>query len=107
MSFRSHGEQPWLRYGVAGPDGKPLVDQRIEVPGPSMMHDVAIIGRYSILLDLNVACDFSTLQRGYRMPLRWHDERRSRLGVVARQGGSVRSDRTWPTCWPAHHHGGS
>lgn len=90
MSFRSHWEQPWLRYGVTGPDGQPQVDQVIEVPGPSMMHDMAITGRYSILLDLNVAYDFSMLQRGYRMPLRWHDERQSRLGVIPRHGGPVR-----------------
>ncbi|RBL87185.1 carotenoid oxygenase [Streptomyces cavourensis] len=90
MSFRSHWERPWLRYGVAGPDGQPLVDQLIEVPGPSMMHDMAITARYSILLDLNVAYDFSLLQRGYRMPLRWHDERLSRLGVIPRHGGPVR-----------------
>ena len=30
------------------------------------------------------------LQRGYRMPLRWHDERQSRLGVIPRHGGPVR-----------------
>ena len=84
MSFRAHWEQPWLRYGVAGPDGQPLLDQRIDVSAPSMMHDMAITGRYSILLDLNVAYDFSMLSRGYRMPLRWHDERQSRLGVIPR-----------------------
>lgn len=90
MSFRSHWERPWLRYGVAGADGRPLVDQLIDVPGPSMMHDMAITASYSILLDLNVAYDFSMLSRGYRMPLRWHDERQSRLGVIPRHGGPVR-----------------
>ena len=38
MSFRAHWEQPWLRYGVAGPDGQPLLDQRIDVSAPSMHH---------------------------------------------------------------------
>jgi len=90
MSFRAHWEPPWLRYGVTDADGRQRVDQRIEVPGPSMMHDMAITARYSILLDLNVAYDFSMLSRGYRMPLRWHDERPSRLGVIARHGGPVR-----------------
>ncbi|QQB33283.1 carotenoid oxygenase family protein [Achromobacter deleyi] len=90
MSFRAHWERPWLRYGVTGADGQPLLDQLIEVPGPSMMHDMAITARFSILLDLNVAYDFSMLSRGYRMPLRWHDERQSRLGVIPRHGGPVR-----------------
>lgn len=90
MSFRAHWERPWLRYGVTGADGRPLLDQEIEVPGPSMMHDMAITARHSILLDLNVAYDFSMLSRGHRMPLRWHDERQSRLGVIARHGGPVR-----------------
>ncbi|CAB3687732.1 Carotenoid cleavage oxygenase [Achromobacter pulmonis] len=90
MSFRAHWEPPWLRYGVTDADGRQRVDQRIEVPGPSMMHDMAITARYSILLDLNVAYDFSMLSRGYRMPLRWHDERPSRVGVIARHGGPVR-----------------
>ncbi|MFY2026444.1 carotenoid oxygenase family protein [Achromobacter xylosoxidans] len=90
MSFRAHWERPWLRYGVADAHGRPLLDQLIEVPGPSMMHDMAITARHSILLDLNVAYDFSMLSRGYRMPLRWHDERQSRLGVIPRHGGPVR-----------------
>ncbi|WP_315137491.1 carotenoid oxygenase family protein [Achromobacter marplatensis] len=90
MSFHSHWEQPWLRYGVANADGQPVLDQLIDMPAPSMMHDMAITGRYSILLDLNVAYDFSMLSRGYRMPLRWLDERQSRLGVIARHGGPIR-----------------
>lgn len=55
MSFRAHWEQPWLRYGGTGADGQPLAGQVIELSGPSMMHDMAITARHSILLDLNVA----------------------------------------------------
>jgi carotenoid cleavage dioxygenase len=48
---------------------------------------MAITRTHSILLDLNVGYDFSMLERGHRMPLRWDDARRARLGVVARHGG--------------------
>ena len=55
-----------------------------------MMHDMAITATHSILLDLNVAYDFSMLSRGYRMPLRWDDDRKARLGVIPRHGGKMR-----------------
>ncbi|KVM03579.1 carotenoid oxygenase [Burkholderia ubonensis] len=90
MSFRAHWEAPWLRYSVHDAQGRQTVDVEIDVPAPSMMHDMAITATHSILLDLNVGYDFSMLSRGHRMPLRWHDERRARLGVIPRHGGVVR-----------------
>ncbi|NYH14754.1 carotenoid cleavage dioxygenase-like enzyme [Paraburkholderia bryophila] len=30
------------------------------------------------------------LSRGYRMPLRWHDDRQARIGVMPRHGGAMR-----------------
>lgn len=91
MSFRAHWERPWLRYGVSDARGLPMVDQEIALAGPVMMHDMAITATYSVLLDTSVAYDFSLLARGLRLPLRWHDDRPSRLGVVPRHGGDV--------CW--------
>lgn len=90
MTFRSSWEAPWLRYGVSGPDGEPCCDQPIDLPRPTMMHDMAITETRSILFDLNVAYDLSLLQRGYRLPLRWHDEHTARIGVLPRLGGPVR-----------------
>jgi len=90
MTFRAHWEKPWLRYGVTDSEGVQNLDLEIELPAPSMMHDMAITATHSILLDLGVAYDFSLLSRGYRMPLRWHDERKSRLGVIPRHGGQMR-----------------
>lgn len=91
MTFRSSWEPPWLRYRVFGPDGEQLCDQPIELSRPTMMHDMAITETRSILFDLNVAYDLSLLQRGYRLPLRWHDDHTARLGVLPRRGGEV--------CW--------
>jgi carotenoid cleavage dioxygenase-like enzyme len=87
MTFRSDWKKPWLRYGVADADGTQKVDIEIALSSPSMMHDMAITATRSILLDLNVGYDFSMLSRGHRMPLRWHDERKARIGVIPRHGG--------------------
>jgi carotenoid cleavage dioxygenase-like enzyme len=90
MTFRVDWKKPFLRYGVADAKGAPSVDVEIELSSPSMMHDMAITATRSILLDLNVAYDFSMLSRGHRMPLRWHDDRKARLGVIPRHGGKMR-----------------
>jgi carotenoid cleavage dioxygenase-like enzyme len=91
MSFRANWHQPWLRYGVTNSKGTQSINVAIDLPSPSMMHDMAITATHSILLDLNIAYDFSLLSRGYRVPLRWHDERKARLGVIPRHGGKM--------CW--------
>ncbi|PQV50074.1 carotenoid cleavage dioxygenase [Paraburkholderia sp. BL21I4N1] len=92
MTFRAGWDKPWLRYGVTDAHGNTTVDMEIELPSrsPSMMHDMAITATRSILFDLNVAYDFSMLSRGYRMPLRWHDDRQARIGVMPRHGGAMR-----------------
>ena len=90
MTFRAHWNKPWLRYGVTDSQGRQTLDMEIDVPAPSMMHDMAITATHSIFLDLNVAYDFSMLSRGHRMPLRWHDERQARLGIIPRRGGATR-----------------
>ncbi|KVD71602.1 carotenoid oxygenase [Burkholderia sp. ABCPW 14] len=88
--FRADWNRPWLRYGVADAAGVQTVDIDVDWPAPSMMHDIAITATHSIVFDLNVAYDFAMLSRGHRMPLRWHDERRARIGVLPRHGGDVR-----------------
>ena len=90
ITFRADWKKPFLRYGVTDAKGTPSVDVEIELSFPSIMHDIAITATRSILLDLNVAYDFSMLSRGYRMPLRWHDDRKARLGVIPRHGGDMR-----------------
>lgn len=90
IGFRAHWAPPFLRYQVAGPDGATRVDQPIELPRAAMIHDLAITATHSLLPDLNVIYDFSMLQRGHRMPLRWDDSRPARIGVVARGGGAPR-----------------
>lgn len=90
MTFRADWKKPFLHYGVTDAKGIPIVDVDIEMSAPSMMHDMAITATRSILLDLSVGYDFSMLSRGHRMPLRWRDEDRARLGVIPRHGGEMR-----------------
>ncbi len=91
MTFQATWEQPWLRYGVIDADGHETLNMNIDVAAPAMMHDIAITETHTIFMDLNVGFDFSMLQRGYRIPVCWQPNRRSRLGVLARHGGNV----TW------------
>ncbi|WP_455775277.1 carotenoid oxygenase family protein, partial [Burkholderia stabilis] len=90
MTFRADWRAPWLRYGVVDAHGVQRVDIAVDLPAPSMMHDLAITETRSLLLDLNVGYDFSMLKHGHRMPLRWHDDRPARIGVIPRHGGDVR-----------------
>ena len=85
--FRGDWQAPYLSYGVLQRDGEPLVSQAVAIESPCMMHDFAITKHYSIFLDLSVGFDFSLLQSGAPMPLRWLDHRPSRLGVLPRHGG--------------------
>lgn len=89
--FRADWQAPFLRYGVLDRAGNHSVDQLVDVPGPAMMHDFAITQSRAIFLDLPVAYDFSMLGSGAAIPLRWHDERPSRFGIMPRHGGDV--------CW--------
>ncbi|MAZ04604.1 MAG: carotenoid oxygenase [Sneathiella sp.] len=91
MTFRADWNKPWLRYGVIDGSGATTVDMEIAVPAPAMMHDMAITETHSILMDTNVAYDFSMLQKGFRIPIRWQDSRQSRLCLIERDGGKV----TW------------
>ena len=88
--FRANWQAPFLHYGVLDRQGRCTVSQEIELEEPAMMHDFAMTEYHSLLLDLNVGYDFELLKHGMPMPLRWFDEKQSRIGVVPRVGGPVR-----------------
>ena len=90
--FRSSWAEPQLTYGVADAGGVSTVEQTVPLSDPAapMMHDFAITERYSLLLDLSVAYDLSLFERGVAIPIRWHDERSAKIGVIRREGGEVR-----------------
>ncbi len=43
---------PYLTYGVASADGTRITTTPIELPGPRLLHDIAITERYTLFLDL-------------------------------------------------------
>jgi len=88
--FRADWQPPYLHYGVLDSQGGTRASQTVELPSPAMMHDFAITENFSILLDLGVGLDLSLMQKGFRIPIRWFDERTCRLGVLPRLGGDVR-----------------
>ncbi len=90
MCFRADWATPFLTYGVLKRDGKQTVALEVDLAKPSMMHDMAITARHSILMDLNVGYDFSMLNEGYRIPICWDDQRKSRLCVLARDGSTMK-----------------
>ncbi len=89
MTFLGSWAAPHLRYGVLDAEGNVAVDLVIDQPVASMMHDMAITEHYSVLLDLNVGYDFSMLDRGHSMPIRWLPEKSCDLIIVPRRGGEV------------------
>ena len=91
VSFVSAWAPPFLRYTVGAADGSTMVDTTIDLAHSVMLHDLAITATRSVLFDGNVGYDLSMLARGHRIPIRWHDDRPARLGLLARHGGPV----TW------------
>jgi len=89
VTFRANWDHPWLTYGVIDPTGKEIFSTQIDIQSPMMMHDMAITSTHSVLFDLGVAYDFSMMQQGYRIPLRWHEERQCRIGIIPRYGGAI------------------
>ena len=62
---------------------------------------MAVTETRSVLFDLNVAYDLSLISRGYRLPLRWHDDHRPVSpccrGTAARYAGSTSSPASFST----------
>lgn len=88
--FRADWQAPFLRYGAVDAVGRTAVAHDIDLPAPTMMHDFAITATKALFLDLNVGYDFSMLQHGAAIPLRWDDTKAARIGVMGRAGGPVR-----------------
>ena len=90
VGFKQDWMPPFLQYMTFDQSGRQTRVQEIAMDSPSMMHDMAITHSFCIFFDLSVSIDFAMLEQGYRLPIRWHDERPSRIGVVSRADGAVR-----------------
>lgn len=73
---------PYVTYHRLSADGELDHSRKIDVPGPTMMHDFAITEHHVVWLDLPMVVDPALLGTG--MPVRWDDGYGARLGVMRR-----------------------
>jgi carotenoid cleavage dioxygenase-like enzyme len=76
--------EPFVRYHVIGADGTYVRGVDIEIPGPAMMHDIALTTGHVVLLDLPVLFDLDAVAAGRPMPFAWSDDYGARLGLLRR-----------------------
>ena len=79
---------PFLTYHRADAAGKLVQSERIEVPGPTMIHDFAITRDRVVFMDLPVVFDPALVAEG-RFPYRWSDDYGARVGIMPRGGSNA------------------
>jgi carotenoid cleavage dioxygenase-like enzyme len=96
LFFLSYGhELPHLVVYRADADGRIVQRTPVDVPAVTYMHDMAITARHVIFWDMPLlVSDWHSPQ-----PLRWTDDYRPRIGVVARDGRG--DDVVWFDVKPA------
>jgi carotenoid cleavage dioxygenase len=98
LFFNYSKYEPYLHYGVVGPDNRMKHYVPVPVPGPRLPHDMSFSENYSVLNDLPVFWDPELLQRGIHAT-RFFPEIPSRFAVLPRFGrpGDVRWFEAEPT----------
>ncbi len=98
MDF-SFFKPPFLSYGVASASGELTRFVPIEIPGPRILHDLAITERHTILLDLPLLWDPEALRHGKRKIV-FDTRLPSRFGILPRHGDNA--DVRWFECDPCY-----
>ena len=94
-------ERPYLQVGVADASGRVVQHTVVDIPEPSLFHDIAITENYTVLMDFPMVWDPRKLKEGKRR-VRFHRDRPARFGLLnRRQGGDVRWFET-PPCYSYH-----
>jgi carotenoid cleavage dioxygenase-like enzyme len=93
---------PYLRYGVASSEGRVTHETVIDLPGPSLLHDIAITKQFTIFMDFPMTWDRAKLLEGKRR-VRFNAEHPSRFGLLKRHapGSEVRWFEV-PACYSYH-----
>ena len=91
---------PYLRYGVAGADGRISHETAIDLPGPRLPHDMAITDRYAVLMDLPLIQDEAARQAG-RYKIHFEASMPSRFAVLPRYA-SDQSQVRWFEASPCY-----
>jgi carotenoid cleavage dioxygenase-like enzyme len=79
--------EPYMQYGVIGPDRKLKHQVDIPLPGPRLPHDMAVTEHYTILHDFPLYPDVEAMQAG-RYKVKFHADRPTRFAVMPRYGGA-------------------
>jgi carotenoid cleavage dioxygenase len=72
-----------LSYHRIDAAGNLISSRRIAIARATMMHDFALTDRFTVFMDLPIVFDLRRAMLG-RMPFRWSDSHRARLGVLPR-----------------------
>lgn len=90
LHFFGYGNmsEPYVTYHRADATGRLVIDQPVDVPGLTMMHDFCLTDDYVIFLDLPVVFRMDLAVQGVGMPYRWSDDYGARMGVMRRDDPS-------------------
>lgn len=83
-------ELPYVQYLIVDVSGRVRRSVPIEVSGTPMMHSLSLTDRHALLYDLPVAFDQTMVAAGSRYPYAWQRDRPARIGVLPREGDTVR-----------------
>lgn len=90
----------YVQYVVIGVDGRVRKVVDVPVPGMPNIHDMALTGRYAVVLDLSVCVDFELAMAGQRFPFAFNPDYGARLGFLPREGEA--SDVVWVDVEPCY-----
>lgn len=82
---------PYLTFHVADASGELVRSVPIDIPRPSMIHDMAVTERFAIFLDLPVIFDIPRLYGTNPFPAEWDASAGARIGLMPLDGDAV----TW------------
>jgi carotenoid cleavage dioxygenase len=80
---------PYLTYHRLDAAGRLVRSEVIDVPGPTMMHDFALAGRWIVFMDLPIVFSLERALERRGFPYQWSDDYGARLGVMPRDGRSA------------------
>ena len=82
---------PYLTYGVVDAGGRLVHHTEVDLPGPRLLHDLAITDRHTILMDFPLMWDPELLAQG-RTRVTFRPDLPARFGVIGRHaaGDTVR-----------------
>ncbi|MCE9574410.1 MAG: carotenoid oxygenase family protein [Deltaproteobacteria bacterium] len=94
-----YGGRPWLRLHHLDAAGQLVAAIDIDLPTPTIVHDLAITARHVLIFDLPLHLDLPRAMRGVPYPIVWRPEAGGRIGVLPRTATDA-SAIQWVPCPP-------